>query len=880
MNAASQMRLPGVYFLPPPRVAGPGLPPLDVAAFVGFAERGPLDLPVPVEDLNAYRAVFGGDLPLARERGGLTVYANLPTSVAAFFANGGRRAYVVRVAGRQAKATRFRAPGLIALDGAANAKLAAIRASSAGRWSDRMRLGARLRITPLPVAAFEVAGERQLQWQTGGAPQAIQTGDLLRLEFEDGRQWLFPVASLERALEASPFAGASLAPPAPAKAILTAQGAWQLVSKTTGSPPLDVSELRRLTLDGTEALSLSDDNVLSTEQQRLKLRLIGEQAEKARRGDVLRLRLSDGATYLFPVTALRLVSESSSAPPPMRQADALAVAMLRLPAQPLPEVSPPPRLRRVERLRFDLLLREAEERRLTLEEMAFNRAHPRFWGEAVLLESSVIERRPSSNASGRRAAEAARLFRELQQETRREQSQTEPLDLAALAGLLAPLADTEAALTFLPLGMPAIVTEYDLSEPAAGEIGSDDLDAFDTQLFLDRYLAPNPQAQGSSSSSLLADAFDRYYAQNKRLRGLHSLMFVDEVALISVPDGAHRDWEFTTAEAPSQPTEPIAPPPDWSIFLDCEQAPTAPPEPPLTKTPTPPRLPTLQPAEEFESGPMLSLQRAVTNFCQARRDLVGVLALPLHFEKRQCIEWQEEFRRRLGLPPRRSSRGFFEEARDIADLSYVAVYHPWLFVADANAPGRMRAAPPDGAVCGMIAARELARQVWVAPANVPLQGALGLTPSFSTEDWAELFERQFNLARPEPHDFRVMSAHTLSDDRALLQLSVRRLMILLRKTAVTRGMDFVFESNHNRFREGVRVSLEAMLRFMFERGAFAGVTTRQAFRVTTDASVNPPQSIEQGRFIAQIQVAPSQPMEFITVLLTRIGDELLQAIEA
>ena len=47
-----------------------------------------------------------------------------------------------------------------------------------------------------------------------------------------------------------------------------------------------------------------------------------------------------------------------------------------------------------------------------------------------------------------------------------------------------------------------------------------------------------------------------------------------------------------------------------------------------------------------------------------------------------------------------------------------------------------------------------------------------------------------------------MSAHTLSDERNLRQVSVRRLMILLRKVAIERGMDFVFESNHERFREG------------------------------------------------------------------------------
>jgi phage tail sheath protein FI len=186
-------------------------------------------------------------------------------------------------------------------------------------------------------------------------------------------------------------------------------------------------------------------------------------------------------------------------------------------------------------------------------------------------------------------------------------------------------------------------------------------------------------------------------------------------------------------------------------------------------------------------------------------------------------------------------------------------------------------------VCGIIAARARERGVWVAPANVPLQGVLALDPPFSPDDWAELFGLQFNLIRWEGHDFRPMSAHTLSDERTLLPVSVRRLMIQLRKVALRRGLDFVFESNDERLRDSVRLALEEMLGFMFERGAFAGATPQQAFRVVTDADFTTPESIateaERGRFIVQIQVAPSQPAEFITVLLTRTGEGQLQATE-
>ncbi|MCB0244729.1 MAG: phage tail sheath family protein, partial [Anaerolineae bacterium] len=207
----------------------------------------------------------------------------------------------------------------------------------------------------------------------------------------------------------------------------------------------------------------------------------------------------------------------------------------------------------------------------------------------------------------------------------------------------------------------------------------------------------------------------------------------------------------------------------------------------------------------------------------------------------------------------------------------------WLMVADDAVTGDapvLRVVPPDGAICGVIAARERQRQVWVAPANVPLQGVLDLTPQFSLDDWADLFADQFNLIRREPRDFRAMSAHTLSEERQLLQLSVRRLMILLRKVALERGMVWTFENNDERLRDGVRSTLEALLRFMFERGAFAGRTPQQAFRVVTDGSVNSRQSIDQGRFIAQVQVAPSEPMEFITVLLSRASDGVLVVAEA
>lgn len=970
MTTTLNLRLPGVYFLPPPAPPARGLPPLDVAAFVGFTERGPLDFPVQVDDIGVYRAVFGGDLPLAREADGRTVYAQVPTAVEAFFANGGQRCYVVRVAGAKATAAQFEIPGLVRLDNWGPPRIAAMAASSEGQWAGAVRLAPRLITTPLPADAFAIIAPDTLTWRAQPAPDAILPGDILRLTLDDDSQCLCPVTAVTRGATAN------------APATVTLGAAWRLVTQLP--PSATVAAAHRLTADEPRQIQVG---ALSVTPPGLTLQVAADGPDAPGRGSILWLALSSGDNLLFPVTALDQTPPSASPVTPW--AEAHADAALRLRCEPLPVGSLVGPLRRVDRLRFDLQVRWGTDRLPTLSELGFNVGQPRYWGLVNLLESSVLYRQTSATAgnAGARGASAGRanvapadpdnalaqhtaeLFQAFREGRRSEEARLGRLDAVSLAGLFAPqplpgaddLAGTTPNAVYLPLGMAAFVREADFVGPATN--GSDDLAQFgagQAALFLDPYLIPYPKNQSDSPAGLMAEAVDRYYVQNYRLKGLHSLLFVDPVALIAVPDAAQRPWPGEPAETPPPPPPTLPPPPQREVcpaegpFEGCElptleiaalspstgalaggfvvtlrgagfsfRGPTrvffggrespavevmgedsivcvAPPGEArgavdvtvvnhngaatrlgaFTYLPPPQAadLPTLQPSAEYDlaDSPLLPVHKALLTLCQARADVLGILTLPAHFEKRQSIEWQQTLRASFGLP---SQGRPTDDTLDIADLSYGAVYHPWLLVPDATAPDRMRSITSDGAVCGMIALRERQRGVWVAPANIPLQSVLGLTPDFSTADWADLFELNFNLVRLAPRDFVATSAHTLSSEHELLQVSVRRLMILLRKLAWQRGMDFVFETNHERFREGVRVALESMLLGMFRRGAFAGATPAASFRVITDASVNPPQSVDQGRFIVVIQVAPSQPLEFITVVLTRSGEGLLQATE-
>ena len=191
-------RLPGLRFEtqpPPPTIT---LPRMDIAAFVGFAAAGPLHRPVAIEDPGEFTNVFGQDLPLAwdPERGEVE-NAYLAPAVRAFFRNGGRRCWVIRVADTPRTVGRLRPPngrpaarsntyplvGLVglALDTGAG-RQASVVARSEGSWSDGVRVGAELEVEPLSILASlqDAAGTVQI---AADAQTNIAPGDLVRLTF-------------------------------------------------------------------------------------------------------------------------------------------------------------------------------------------------------------------------------------------------------------------------------------------------------------------------------------------------------------------------------------------------------------------------------------------------------------------------------------------------------------------------------------------------------------------------------------------------------------------------------------------------------------------------------------------------------------------------
>ena len=128
----------------------------DVAGFVGYAERGPVGVPVRVRTMRAFEGIFGG-----YHDAGFLAYA-----ARGFFENGGDTLLAVRVASPLPDIGADRARAV--LPGASGAPLVEVTAGSAGVWGNGLsvalpparRIEAVVSHPPITATTFDLAEAR------------------------------------------------------------------------------------------------------------------------------------------------------------------------------------------------------------------------------------------------------------------------------------------------------------------------------------------------------------------------------------------------------------------------------------------------------------------------------------------------------------------------------------------------------------------------------------------------------------------------------------------------------------------------------------------------------------------------------------------------
>lgn len=211
-----------------------------------------------------------------------------------------------------------------------------------------------------------------------------------------------------------------------------------------------------------------------------------------------------------------------------------------------------------------------------------------------------------------------------------------------------------------------------------------------------------------------------------------------------------------------------------------------------------------------------------------------------------------------GLRPRQSDQGFG------------AFYFPWIYVRDPLSPDDLVAVPPSGHLAGIYARTDATRGVHKAPANEAIRGALNLTYRISRQEQGELNQLGVNCLRFFPKEgIRVWGARTLADGAGEWRyLNVRRLFNMIENSIMNSTRWVVFEPNDRTLWKAIRRDITAFLTLLWRDGALMGATPEEAFFVQCDEETNPPESIDEGRVVTMIGVAPVKPAEFI---IFRIG---------
>ncbi len=261
------------------------------------------------------------------------------------------------------------------------------------------------------------------------------------------------------------------------------------------------------------------------------------------------------------------------------------------------------------------------------------------------------------------------------------------------------------------------------------------------------------------------------------------------------------------------------------------------------------------------AGPSLvELQLRLIELCHARGDLTCILSLPKDTDAVAADAHRAELTRRAPI----DDTGSF--------LSFGGLYVPWVVSPRGGERGArdFLSTPPDGHVAGALAATARARGAWSSPGRHALRAitAFDAAGRIGTEDL--MIPRVNSLVRSPLH-WALEDDASLSASDHLARLGVRRLLILLRRLAEERGQGLVFEPNSSATRRRTRRLFERLLDDLHRRGALAGAEPAEAYSVIVGPPAGTVLDIERGRLIAEIRVAPSHPLHFITVRLLERG---------
>jgi phage tail sheath protein FI len=241
-----------------------------------------------------------------------------------------------------------------------------------------------------------------------------------------------------------------------------------------------------------------------------------------------------------------------------------------------------------------------------------------------------------------------------------------------------------------------------------------------------------------------------------------------------------------------------------------------------------------------------AVQTALIGHCELQGNRMAILDSPPGMTPQQMKEWREEVA--------------------MYDSAFAVLYYPWIKVENPAATNgdREMFVPPSGHIAGVWARTDESRGVWKAPANDTIRGCLDIERPITKNEQSLLNPNGINCIRPfGTRGIRIWGARTLSSDTDWRYVNVRRLFNMVETTILDGTQWAVFEPNDMKLWEGVIRTLTGFLTGLWQSGALFGASPDQAFYVKCDAETNPPQSIDEGKLVVEVGLAPVKPAEFV-----------------
>jgi phage tail sheath protein FI len=248
----------------------------------------------------------------------------------------------------------------------------------------------------------------------------------------------------------------------------------------------------------------------------------------------------------------------------------------------------------------------------------------------------------------------------------------------------------------------------------------------------------------------------------------------------------------------------------------------------------------------IDLGLWKAVQTAVIGHCELQANRMAVLDAPPGMTPQQIKEWRS----------------------DVAmyDSAFAALYYPWIKIDNPIGTNGDKEilVPPSGHIAGVWARTDETRGVWKAPANDTIRGCLDVERAITKNEQSLLNPIGINCIRPfGTRGIRIWGARTLSSDTDWRYINVRRLFNMVETTIMDGTQYAVFEPNDVTLWEGVSRTLSGFLGGLWSQGALFGTSADQAFYVKCDAETNPPQSIDEGKLVVEVGLAPVKPAEFV-----------------